>query len=80
MLDAIADDVEKPSNIPDFINIVPVLACVNGTVGRPVLSFECCCKGVGSSPPKRITIRLRHPYYGNYMFGFHGNEGIGPRM
>jgi predicted RNA binding protein YcfA (HicA-like mRNA interferase family) len=25
-------------------------------------------------------IKLRHPDCGNYMFGFHENEEIGPRM
>lgn len=25
-------------------------------------------------------IKLRHPEHGNYMFGFHENEEIGPKM
>ena len=29
---------------------------------------------------KGSHIKLTHPEYGNYMFGFHDNEEIGPKM
>jgi predicted RNA binding protein YcfA (HicA-like mRNA interferase family) len=30
--------------------------------------------------PKGSHVKLHHPEHGNYMFGFHDNEEIGPRM
>jgi predicted RNA binding protein YcfA (HicA-like mRNA interferase family) len=29
---------------------------------------------------KGSHVKLNHPAHGNYMFGFHDNEEIGPRM
>ena len=29
---------------------------------------------------KGSHLKLNHPQYGNYMFGFHDNEEIGPKM
>ena len=37
-------------------------------------------KGWSVVSQKGSHIKLQHPERGNYMFGFHDNEEIGPRM
>jgi predicted RNA binding protein YcfA (HicA-like mRNA interferase family) len=37
-------------------------------------------KGWSIISQKGSHVKLNHPDYGNYMFGFHDNEEIGPRM
>jgi predicted RNA binding protein YcfA (HicA-like mRNA interferase family) len=37
-------------------------------------------KGWSIVSQKGSHLKLTHPQFGNYMFGFHDNEEIGPRM